>query len=314
MACALLGLLVGAVYLLRVNPQDQTRLQQIHIKNAALARTAGQPRLLVCGDSTVAFGLDPTVLREVTGLPTVNLGYDAGCGVLALLGVGGRAARSGDTIIVQLTAELMVTPVEPVREGRLLAMLYHDPAIALGGSPGLFPDGLAQAALTRLSLFSPTERRMVNDLGRKLLRMPGFRYENCAIDENGYFTGRVFLPVVPYLAFPTGDLKALPTLHEFTMQMQARGVRVFYALPWIYCRPEQIDKLRTEAGAFLRTINEQVPVLREAGYGLQTDPGLYADTGAHPDVEGARRRSRSAGEALVAASTSPAPHGGFQND
>ena len=114
---------------------------------------------MALGDSTVAFGLDPMVLREVTGLPMVNLGYDAGCGVLALLGLGNRSAHSGDVVVVQLTAELLTLPVEPVREGRLLARLYGEPSIAMGGDPGRIPGGFTQTALTWLSLCSPHAQR-----------------------------------------------------------------------------------------------------------------------------------------------------------
>ena len=288
----------GTFYLWRINPQDQTRLRQIRIKNAALRRFAGQPRLLVGGDSTVAFGMDPTILKEVTGLPTINLGYDAGCGILALLGVVDRSAAAGDTVVVQFTAELLNAEPVPLREGRLLAMLYGEPAIALGGSPSLIPGGIVQGILTQLSAASPTERRMLNDGGRILLSMPGFRYQNCAIDENGYFVGKVFLPFAdagPFTA-PTG--KTRPILQEFTTRMHRRGVQVFYSLPWIKCRAEDMPILQQGAETLLRSVEQAMPVLREPGYGLQTDLSLYADTGAHLSVEGARRRSRSLGTVL----------------
>lgn len=298
----MLGLGLGGFYLLRINPQDQTRLRQIHIKNAALARTAGHPRLLIGGDSTVAFGVDPAVLRETTGLPTVNLGYDAGCGVLALLGVGDRAAQAGDTLVMGLTAELMSSAVEPTREGRLLAMLYGDPSLAIGGQPALYPGGWLQDARTRLSLFSPTERRMINDAGRALLRMPGFRYENCAIDENGYFAGKVFFPFGPYETFPAVNLKWKPALTAFVERLHRRGVRVYYALPWLCCRAERMPALQAGAEHYLRDVETMIPVLREPGYGLQTDATLFADTNAHMNVDGARWRSRSLGEILRAQS------------
>ncbi len=291
---------VGAVYLLRINPQDKVRLRQISIKNAALQRTAGQPRLLICGDSSVAFGMDPTVLREVTGLPTVNLGYDASCGVLALLGVGDRAARAGDTLVVEFIVDLLATPAEPVREGRLLAMLYGDPEIALGGTPALLPNGPVQAILTRMSIFSPTEHRMVNDAGRVMLRMPGFRYENCAIDDEGYFTSKVVLPFPSYEAFATVNPEWKPVFTEFVARMRRRGVTVYYALPWLECQTEKVETLRVGAETYLQSVEKMIPVLREPGYGLQSDVSLFADTAAHLSVEGAQRRSRSLGEVLKA--------------
>ena len=279
-------------------------MKQIRIKNAALQRTAGRPRLLVLGDSSVAFGIDPTVLHDVTGLPTVNLGYDAGCGVLALLGVGDRSIRKSDVVVVQLNADLLTSPVEPTREGRLLAMLYGEPAIALGGTPGLIPGGFVQTALTWLSLFSPTERRMVNDAGRVLLRMPGYRYEYCEIDDNGYFVGKVVLPFAPSKSFPPDYLDNLkysrPILKDFSARMQRRGAQVFYAVPWFQCEPEDVAKLQGQVEVYLQGIDPAMAVLREPGDCVQTDRGLFTDSGVHLSVEGARRRSRALGDVLNA--------------
>ena len=305
--CAGLALVVGAFYLWRINPQNQVRLRQIHLKNTALARTAGAPRLLVCGDSSVAFGMDPQVLRETTGLSTVNLGYDAGCGALALLAVGARDARAGDVLVVSINPGLLSEQVEPVREGRLLAMLYGDPSIALGGSPPLVPDNLLQRLLTRLSVCSPTQRRMVNDAGRVALRMPGYRYEVCEIDADGYFATKVTLPHNPAVAFPDFNARWQPVLAAYTRRLQTRGVRVFYALPWAECWPLALPPLRAGTDTYLQKVAEVMPVLHEADLGLKTDPALFSDTAAHLSVEGARQRSRALGEALQVELARPAP-------
>ena len=82
--------------------------------------------------------------------------------------------------------------------------------------------------------------------------------------------------------------------------LHRRGVQVYYSLPWLYCRTENLAALQTGAEQYLRRVETMIPVLREPGYGLQTDPSLFADTEAHMNVEGARQRSRSLGETLLA--------------
>jgi hypothetical protein len=297
--CGLLGLALGGAYVLWVNPQNRNCLRQIRAKTAALERTKNEARLLVCGDSCVAFGLDPTILKEATGLPTINLGFVAGDGALALLGVADQAAHTGDTLVLSLLPGLLDSNVHPEREGRLLAMLYGQPSIALGGNPPLRPFGVTEHLLTYLSASVPGARLLVNDASRFALHLPGYRYEKCEIDEWGYYTGKVILPHDPFydeIVPPSPEWKAV--LRQFVDRMQARGVRVYFSMPWHECTAERAALVRRETAAFLTQMGELMPVLREDDLGIKIDRSLFADTDFHLRQEGARARSTALGELL----------------
>lgn len=287
-------------------------MRQIHIKEAAVARTRGAPRLLVCGDSSVAFGMDPAVLTKTTGMPAINLGYTAGCGALALLGVGDYAAESGDTLVLSIVPGIVSKAPAPEPEGRVLAMMYGRPRIAAGGREPLIPYGVTEHLRTYSGACAPGFRLLLNDAGRFALRMPGFRYEDCAIDDWGYYSGKVIRTptpaedILPVQGAWHPVLTAWsPALKEFVSRMRSRGVQIVYTLPWIYCSKEAHARAAAHAKAFMDEMSDIMPVVEEPDLGIKLDAELFSDTDVHLTVEGARERSRILGKMLKTAGMTP---------
>ena len=135
-------------------------------------------------------------------------------------------------------------------------------------------------------------------------------YQDCEIDENGYFRGKVTLPLPPgQTLYPVVHAGWDAVVKKFVSRMQDRGVRVFYALPWSFASREEQPSQSADARRFLAGMTA-FQVLPEENLGLREDLSLFADTGVHLGVNGAALRSRALGEALNAAlvqSPPPAP-------
>lgn len=59
-----------------------------------------EPKIIVVGGSSVAFGLDSALLEEYTGMPTVNFGLYAALGTKLMLDLSRKNIRSGDIVIL----------------------------------------------------------------------------------------------------------------------------------------------------------------------------------------------------------------------
>ena len=297
----LLALPLGAFVLRHLDPQNEMRMRQIAAKQGALRRTLGQPRLLVCGDSSVSFGINPEVLRATTGLASINLGYSAASGALALLGVAEEAAQPGDTLVLSIIPSLMDGAVQSTPEGRLMAMMYGHPEIAVGGREPLIPFTPTERLRTWLSAYSPSQRVVANDLGRRLMGMQGYRYSTCVLDQWGYIANNVVIPH-GYGEFHPPKLSQAwhLVLEKYVAWMHARGVRVFYALPWFEVPTGGAERGAQDTRACLDDINQVVEVLRGEPFELKEDTSLFADTEVHLTLTAAAERSRQLGQAVNA--------------
>lgn len=72
-----------------------------HRRAAALS----SPKLLLIGDSSMAFGVDSPVLEQALGRRTVNMGLHADIGLEFILNEAHDIVRSGDVVVVSLAYE-----------------------------------------------------------------------------------------------------------------------------------------------------------------------------------------------------------------
>jgi len=77
-------------------------VRELMIVKKMLARSEPSPRLLFLGGSSTLFGIDAAQVQAETGMPSLNLGLQAGLALEEILAFGRDVARSGDTVIMPL--------------------------------------------------------------------------------------------------------------------------------------------------------------------------------------------------------------------
>jgi hypothetical protein len=65
-----------------------------------LAERTGSPRVLLCGGSNLAFGVNSKEIEDAIGVPVVNMGLHAGLGLEFILNEIRAVGRSGDVVVI----------------------------------------------------------------------------------------------------------------------------------------------------------------------------------------------------------------------
>lgn len=298
---ALLGAAcLGAVYTVRLNPEI-TWLIQLRDNKRAAAESKGSDRILLCGGSTVLFGLDSERIAKFTSRPVVNLGLHAGMGAPALLGFAAHFARPGDLLVLSMEPDLFMGKVESMRLGNQFMVLAGMGDEAMGGVPPIAPTGIAFRAGQWLDVANPGLRQLANHLGKIITGRQVYRYSALRPDRFGYMRGKLQLPHPPAHGTLGISGEWRRALTRFQANMQARGVRMVYSLPWFETTLPP-DAIRETCREYLLDIGAIMPVLDDFDWQAMGDPDNFSDTAGHLSLTGADKRSDALGEALAAGS------------
>jgi hypothetical protein len=296
-AIGLLSFVASALYCTHVHPEVTFFREAWRVKHAWATRPeiAGQPRAIIAGGSSAAFGVIPRRIESRFGVPVVNMGLHAGLGPGLLLRVARREVQPGDTLVVAL-------------EPGLLAQGWEAPALGIQ---------FALSAGLRDALSDPVEARPASDLvpqllslrpgaghtlvllGRLSLRQPLSRYRPADLSDDGWVQTPLRWAVNPVKAggwrLSLDSRKELGALAEWCRTNQ---VKLVYALPWGYTSPREAANLREANRQMLREIAGTCPVIAGPALGVVTDPARFLDSEWHLDPVGAEARSDELGEAL----------------
>jgi hypothetical protein len=123
-----IGIFIALLYLQLGVPTNRSGwIDEITRKKDALAAAIPGPRVLLCGGSGVAFGLDAELIEKGTGCRTVNMGTHAGLGLDYILYHIKKVARPGDTILLAIEYQLYAPPSAVNTETLDDYTLAHDP-------------------------------------------------------------------------------------------------------------------------------------------------------------------------------------------
>lgn len=299
-AALLAAACLGAAYTAWLNPEITWLMQLRDVKQAAAERK-GPDRILLCGGSTVLFGLDSERIAQLTRRPVVNLGLHAGMGAPALLGFAAHFARPGDLLVLSVEPDLFMGAVEPMRLGNQFMVLAGLGDEAMGGVPPIEPTGPAFRTGQWLDVANPGLRQLANHLGKIITGRQVYRYSALRPDRFGYMRGKLQIPHPPSHGAPGLSNDWRTALMRFQAHMQARGVRTVYSLPWFETTLPP-DDIRAACRKYLLDIGAIMPVLDDFDWQAMGDPDNFADSAGHLSLPGADMRSDALGAALASAS------------
>ncbi len=104
--CLFLGLfllsaaLVFALHFFVIGNQNLGSFQAALLDKTERLRSIGEPKIILIGNSNLAFGVDSEKIQEALGMPVVNMGLHGGLGNAFLENMGKLDIREGDIVVV----------------------------------------------------------------------------------------------------------------------------------------------------------------------------------------------------------------------
>lgn len=104
--CLFLGLfllsaaLVFALHFFVIGNQNLGSFQAALLDKTERLRSIGEPKIILIGNSNLAFGVDSQRIQEALGMPVVNMGLHGGLGNAFLENMGKLGVSEGDIVVV----------------------------------------------------------------------------------------------------------------------------------------------------------------------------------------------------------------------
>ena len=104
--CLFLGLfllsaaLIFALHFFVIGNQNLGSFQAALLDKTARLRSIGEPKIILIGNSNLAFGVDSQRIQETLGMPVVNMGLHGGLGNAFLENMGKLGVSEGDIVVV----------------------------------------------------------------------------------------------------------------------------------------------------------------------------------------------------------------------
>lgn len=296
---AVISAIAAAQTALRANPEVSFWAEILQQKREAI-EPSESPRTFIAGGSSAAFSIHPSVVSDLTGQPTYNLGGLAAMGRRMMIALAFENAQAGDTIVLQIEPELLGDAEDVISPtGILLSRRLGAPDLATGGL--VFSENGGSLTATSRAL-RPGASQLATIAVKMALREPLYRYD-VSDYENGVLTTSISQPNTDIE--PAQDLAHLPSasglddLQAAAKCAEARGITIFYTLPWEAFTPEAVPAMRREHEALLQRISTVMPVLREPTRGAVSDNALFLDTGFHMTLEAGAKRSAALAQSLL---------------
>ncbi|MCX6961010.1 MAG: hypothetical protein NTZ08_00935, partial [Verrucomicrobia bacterium] len=200
----------------------------------------------VVGGSSTTFGIDAAWIEKNHALPVANLGLGAGAGADACAGFGLATLKRGDTLIASVEPGLLTDDAGTTTAmGTQLAYAFGLPQMVDWDNKR----PLHEQAADIFSL-QPGGRNLVTMAGKLLFRMPLYRYNLKDAQPGGLQVTQDRRPFdqnsntdqePAEMPLSTSGRKFLEKLKKTA---DARGIKVFYVLPWVYSHPNKASQAR----------------------------------------------------------------------
>lgn len=281
---AILTWVSGALYTIYLNP-EVTFFRRVHQSKVAWEKTLpDSKRILFVAGSSCMTSLDPVALRNRHGIDALNLGLGAGMGPRLLARYAIDRAHRGDSLLLSFEQGLLIGPLDWEPLGLQFAMTTDDPKrlLQFEGPP------VSQILLA----LRPGGYHLFTLLGKALLQQPWYRYSSAEIQTGGWHQVSVRRPVSSPGPGPTKlSSEARIWLKEIHRECEKKGIRVAYTPPLLYGADSEATIIREANRRFLTDVESILPVLSDAGLGVNTNLTDYADTVAHLNGAGAQKNT-----------------------
>jgi len=295
--CSILG---AWRYVLKLSPEVDLYTYAAH-KKIAFARKLderGLSKIVICGGSSCAFGVNTDAMQTAFHLRVVNFGMHAGMGAPVLVGLALKYTKPGDTLIVSLEPHLLFVPFDWPALGDQISYALKEPELCEGGPLHLYRRGTLGIFLT----MRPGAQNMLLFLPRELSHL-GVIYPKSSFSPSGWqsYDGHVqpHTSIIGTVISPDGQMlleKVVGYCHE-------NNIKVAYAIPWLYCDAAQLPYYKTVFSKYLYEVSRFIPVLKDPTLGIDTDPDDFADGNNHLRPRSATRRGEELAKLIIQWST-----------
>lgn len=303
------AVVAGGLFLVcwTVHPPSESYLAAARDKRRLLL-TQPNPRLVIVGDSSAAFGLDSGLMARHVARQPVNLGLMAGLELSWNLRSAEVGLRSGDVVLVHFF------PVKWVQDQPngdfLLRLVVADPSTLASWTSADFKEVLDRGAhaywttVARVGLgilFRP--RATPAEGNRSVMWRVNFNAAGDMIGHAGLPT-RWNPERTPTFQFnPLRAESPVQTLRGFGDRCRGRGIRVFLVTPPLPKRYWELSKTDIERQHHWIVAHTGIPRLNEPKANVWPD-GEFFDGPGHPSRPLAIRHSEIIGDQLLRALTS----------
>lgn len=275
---------MGATYNAFFNPVAGRTAFLYQKKVALLDQETAPQRLLLVGGSATHFGVDARQVEQGVHIPTYNLGLHAGLGLDAILGSVVGHIRPGDRVLLFPEYELLSG-----NDGNFNSNLASTVGL-LRGNPATGESTPREIIYKTLLAGTPGMNAVTRNIRIQLVGAnPGYTTD---ISERG---DAVVMPKGrPNPTFVQAGVStyAYRRLQQFRTEVEAKGGRLMFALPWVLAQRDEPSLTTVEAIA--TTLSEIAPVFYDpATLNLYDQPELFSDTNYHLSEQGRQVRSQA---------------------
>ncbi|MBE9009078.1 hypothetical protein IQ250_02530 [Pseudanabaenaceae cyanobacterium LEGE 13415] len=274
-----IGTAVNAVF----NQTEVNWLVSIYRQKKALSEQIQAPRrILLVGGSATHFGVNAAQIEQNLKMPVVNLGLHAGLGLDAICAIAKEQVRPGDLVVLLPEYRILANPDGD--HNKVMTQLF---GIQIGDYQ-IGESDPKQQVNKALLIGSLGINSTIQLLQPRSTGQSGYSTELSARgDALKLPTGKVRIDQVDekVSAYSFQQLKA------FRQQVEAKGGRLVFGLPWRFAQADSNSK--AIAQAVVDTLAQIAPVIYDRrSLNLKTDPQLFGDTPYHLSNQGRLLRSR----------------------
>lgn len=261
----------------------------------------GSPILFFTGGSSTAFSVDPALIEEKCGLPAFNLGLPISTGAAYIVHQALSRCHSGDILVICLEVDVLTEPGELGASTLSFALASRegDPLAASGA--GTLDESLTVSELLSLPRPGP---RFLATLAARSATGKYYRYTEADIRYRGRIETQTIDPSIVALDQPVerrlGDESAM-LLRQLAGLGAAKGIRLFYSMPWRFTTPGSAEAWRAANRRFLDSVDTVVPVIADDTWGVGTERSHFSDSHQHLSAAGSRVRTTALAAALAPA-------------
>jgi len=288
--------IVGAVYTVWINPEIRfwRAAYRVKVQHARDLDSTNAPKTVFAGGSSCAFQIDPKILEEQFGIPSVNMGLHAGMGARAILALTLPLLKPGDHLVLNVEPSLLTGDLAlPPLGLQMLAATGNFNAPTLSNS-----FQLEQIIQILLSL-RPGLRNAVTMTAKVIAGRPSYRYQISDIHYGGFLTtnekGASAVTAPKEQKLSTEAREYLSRIRKQTHQKYVSGQ---YLLSWSCIRKDSELAARKNLEGFAREVGTFFPPINDGKNGVHSNPEDFADTSLHLTRDGATRRTECLGQAL----------------
>jgi len=298
--CALITYGLCVIYTLFINAEARFWTQALKKKTQWVEKMDAEPggKVIFAGGSTAFFAFQSKRIYEERKIKSVNMGMTVAMGTPFLCAIAYDAARKDDILVLLLEPNLLTKGhLEPTALSVQTALLSGDVRHAFGWPVWEVNKDWG----LMIGSMRPGAQHVTTALLKAVFRRPEYRYPQSNVDESGY----LWMPGRDESWAPFGGMREMTLsdkgrdlLKFLKARSEEKGVILYYAIPWVLCKPEFLDMNRSVHRKLMEEVSKYILVIDDEFSGCLTDESLFYDQ-VHLSKKGAVMRTDMLLDALI---------------